>query len=247
MIFVAFDFEFHKDRRRSSHQRRGPGLIDEVGVSTLDTCDLLSQPVSSSTVCELIVSESRRIPKQIPLNRPTFLFGTSEVIVREELEQYLNSKILKRDENGGYRNVVVAGHEIRAERLAMKNIGIDLYDIERYPSVVGILDTRLLSYLVLERRPEFTYNTSLDGILQSFGVPFRKEYMHIAGNDANFTLKALLMIAVWSVEGLKLNPDQISMVAKLKAIAQTPIDDTISNPTVSFIARHHHLSWPTES
>lgn len=208
-------------------------MVDEVGVSILDTRDIFKLPLSSN-LSDIISSDSRRINNQIPLYRPTFLFGTSEVIARDDLEQYLNSKILIKDENSGNRNIVIVGQEIRAERLAMKHIGVDLYDFDNYPSVVGILDTRMLSYLVLEKRPEFTYNTSLDGLLESFGIPYQKEYLHVAGNDANFTLKVLLMIAARSVEGLDLNADQRCTVAKIQAVAQASIQDKLSNPTVRY-------------
>jgi hypothetical protein len=209
-------------------------MVDEVGVSILDTRDVFKLPSLSSDFSDIISSESRRINHQIPLCRPTFLFGTSDVIARDDLEQYLNSKILIKDENSGNRNIVIVGQEIRAERLAMKHIGVDLYDFDKYPSVVGILDTRMLSYLVLEKSPEFTYNTSLDGLLESFGIPYQKEYLHVAGNDANFTLKALLMIVARSVEGLDLDADQRYTVAKLQAIAQASIEDKLSTPTVSY-------------
>lgn len=176
VIFVALDFEFHRNKKRASNQMLGPWLVDEVGVATLNTRDLFKLSPLPSDGNNIVSSESRRIPQHNPLQRSSFLFGVSNAITRDELEEYLTSKILIKDENGGYRNNIIVGQEFRAERLAMKRIGIELYDYERYPSVVEILDTRLLSYLVLQKRPEFTYNTSLDGLLESFGV------FHFKGN-----------------------------------------------------------------
>lgn len=65
--------------------------------------------------------------------------------------------------------------------------------------------------------------------------------MHIAGNDANFTLKALLTIAVRSVEGLSLNVDQRSTITKLQAIAHFSIGDKLLKSTPDMLQRTAQL------
>ncbi|RDW69557.1 hypothetical protein BP6252_08577 [Coleophoma cylindrospora] len=67
--------------------------------------------------------------------------------------------------------------------LFLKNIGLDLLPI-------CILDIQKVSQTVLQ----VTRRQSLEQLVTILGCPFK--YLHIGGNDANFTLRALLMLVV---------------------------------------------------
>jgi DNA polymerase III epsilon subunit-like protein len=71
----------------------------------------------------------------------------------------------------------------------------------------------------------------LKAILEALEIPFH--HLHVAGNDAHFTAKALLMLAVRGTRnaGIKLNEDQEEMMAKLEAIGKASIDAELSKPT----------------
>jgi hypothetical protein len=62
-------------------------------------------------------------------------------------------------------------------------------------------------------------------------MPF--QFLHVAGNGAHFTAKALLMLTVQGTRnaGTKLNEDQEEMMTKLQAIGQASINAELSRPT----------------
>ncbi|KAL6904242.1 hypothetical protein GGI43DRAFT_432847 [Trichoderma evansii] len=65
------------------------------------------------------------------------------------------------------------------------------------------------------------YDYTLKKLLQDFGIPFTSEQLHVAGNDAHFTLRVLLMIAVTDVRReLEVVP---AWVPVFKAIAQASL------------------------
>jgi hypothetical protein len=78
----------------------------------------------------------------------------------------------------------------------------------------------------------------LKAVLEGLEIPFR--HLHVAGNDANFTLKALLMVAVRGTRdaNTKLNEDQEELLAKLQAIGQASIDAELSRETPD--SEKHH-------
>ncbi|OAQ61509.1 ribonuclease H-like protein [Pochonia chlamydosporia 170] len=77
----------------------------------------------------------------------------------------------------------------------------------------GHRQTTLLQKLNINLAPVFTLDTtscplstpdflhlSLKRLLQAFSIPFTGDRLHVAGNDAHFTLRVLLMIAVTDVQ-----------------------------------------------
>ena len=46
--------------------------------------------------------------------------------------------------------------------------------------------------------------------------------MHVAGNDANFTLRALLMLSIRDLDMAKCSEEQLTAVETIKAVAQFP-------------------------
>lgn len=87
------------------------------------------------------------------------------------------------------RNVVLVGHDIQADIKYCKDMG---YDISR-PKVCNMLetiDTRVMfQYLARDSQP-----TSLAKMLASLRI--KGWYLHNAGNDAVYTLRAMLGIAI---------------------------------------------------
>ncbi|KAM0487055.1 hypothetical protein ACHAPX_000323 [Trichoderma viride] len=65
------------------------------------------------------------------------------------------------------------------------------------------------------------YDYTLKKLLQDFGIPFTNKQLHVAGNDAHFTLRVLLMIAVADV---RRELDQVPIwVPVFEAIARAPL------------------------
>jgi hypothetical protein len=156
----------------------------------------------------------------MPKNSPgRFLFGESERMLRRNLLQYLKDTISMKSPAGARSKVVLVGHQISAELDIMQEIGINLRDQELY-SIEGILNT---STITRELGLPFSKLPSLGTILKFLGIPFRNRCLHNAGNDAHFTLRALLMLAAMSFER-KLEDSQTARISDLKSIALSPVD-----------------------
>ncbi|KAK6529991.1 hypothetical protein TWF694_003367 [Orbilia ellipsospora] len=62
---------------------------------------------------------------------------------------------------------------------------------------------------------------SLRCLLTFFGYPFSPNNLHCAGNDANFTLRLLLCLGVYSITGTLLSSDD-GLLENLRRIAYAP-------------------------
>lgn len=65
------------------------------------------------------------------------------------------------------------------------------------------------------------YDYTLKKLLQDFGIPFTNKQLHVAGNDAHFTLRVVLMIAVTDVRRELVEVP--TWVPVFEAIARTPL------------------------
>lgn len=102
----------------------------------------------------------------------------------------------------------------------------------------GYNDLRFLEQLDICFKPVYTLDTqksaqnllqllsrpSLGWLLSALGISHQRGSLHCAGNDAHFTLRALLMIAVRDAEEQGgLDDAQHAMVEVLRGIAKIPI------------------------
>jgi hypothetical protein len=172
VTIIAIDFEYRSTKRGNT--------IKEIGISTFCTDEWRQFP---STQKSEIHSRCHIMPKNSP---GRFLFGESERMLRRNLLQYLKDTISMKSPAGAPSKVVLVGHQIYAELDIMQEIGINLRDQELY-SIEGILNT---STITRELGLPFSKLPSLATILKFLGIPFRNRYLHNAGNDAHFTLRA---------------------------------------------------------
>jgi hypothetical protein len=86
------------------------------------------------------------------------------------------------------RNVVLIGHGILNELQALQSLG---FEFKRPP--FGILDASRIANKVFQ-----FWGGSLSDLLGVLGCPFNR--LHVARNDTNFTLRALLLLAAkWCI------------------------------------------------
>ncbi|KFA79666.1 hypothetical protein S40288_04090 [Stachybotrys chartarum IBT 40288] len=72
-------------------------------------------------------------------------------------------------------------------------------------------------------RSRIFHSYTLKKLLEEFSIPFTDDRLHVAGNDAHFTLRALLMIAVCDVRR-ELNEAPVWVwVPVLEAVARAPL------------------------
>ncbi|TKA53267.1 hypothetical protein B0A55_13171, partial [Friedmanniomyces simplex] len=173
-VFVSIDIEGGMDQWG----------IKEFGVAKLDTRDVVVNMASTSA--DLIHGHNYALAKG---HRRAFVFGDTTRVDSSHLAATIKDVCHIPDRKGLYgneteRRIVLVGHAIHNELMTMEAHGVKLDDI---PAVVGILDTSDLGQ-----------GGSLESLLTSLGLPLprnrqgKADSLHCAGNDAHYTLRALL-------------------------------------------------------
>jgi hypothetical protein len=186
IIFVSTDIEPNGD-----DDKRSGRPIREIGICTLDTRHLSQTSIEPHTILSTQNYQWKDGPNQM-LSRK-FLFGESKRIVPEDMRALLERAFRITDENGEARRIIVVGHGIKNELCSMKAIGIDLTNRIEFPSIVGMLDTVTISQPAISTGHKFRFPKRLINISERLEIPCH--CLHVAGNDAHFTLKVLLMLA----------------------------------------------------
>ena len=86
-------------------------------------------------------------------------------------------------------------HNYRWDLRRIKELGINLADKAKFPNLLGLVDTEMLALSWIKRlfAPEDTIGFRLFHLLWYVGLP--RKLLHVAGNDANGTIKALFLLA----------------------------------------------------
>lgn len=69
---------------------------------------------------------------------------------------------------------------------------------------------------------ELTYKVSLKELLVTLKCPSGRCCKHVTGNDANLTLRALLVLSIKDLDMAKCSREQLTAVETTKAVAQFP-------------------------
>ncbi|KAK0736187.1 Polynucleotidyl transferase, partial [Apiosordaria backusii] len=174
-VIIAIDFEGINTIKSGFTQKDN----SQVGFAILDTKDLRQVPPEKLiSTLNFAAGSSSYVTKA----SNKFLFGETIAIQSSSMVQTIQSHIPQD------RNVVLVGHGILNELQALQALG---FEFERPPS--GILDTSRIANEVFQ-----FWGGSLGDLLGVLGCPFNR--LHVAGNDANFTLRALLLLAAkWCI------------------------------------------------
>lgn len=199
IVFVAIDCE--------SNSRLGkdtPSSEDfQMGLAILDTRD-----VYSARLQDLISMHNFALgsPAYKAIASDEFLFGESMAITHSQVRQKLESTIPQA------RNVVLVGHAIENEIGMLKHFGTR---IENYG--FAVFDTSKIGAKVFPHtRPRIRLGTLLVKLKCKL---VRAHRVHCAGNDAHFTLRALLLLAAQTC--IQTSENQI-MLNIIKDLAYDP-------------------------
>lgn len=195
IVFIAIDFENIANIQRDLSQN----LDSEVGLAILDTRDFDSVPSTKLISTYNFASGSSDYQERA---RKKFLFGESIAIIQNNMLKSVKS-LVPPD-----RQVVFVGHDIQHDLRAL-----DLLDFDFSTFNITTLDTQSVFAEVISHE-----SLTLRRLLLTLGCPFTK--LHCGGNDANFTLKALLLLAVRSCvkqSGIE------RRLASMKEIALSPL------------------------
>ena len=198
-VFVAIDFE-------GNEHEHLPG-VNQIGVSTLDTRDL---PHASELGQNMIQAKLYCIPKPGSKRRALrrfqeemskrFKFSEPEWITREQIQDTLITIFRERGLDSCApsepRNIVLVGHALHNELRNMERLG---FRPESHARIIARFDTQ---HLAKEIRGE-TESTKLRKLVRdelsgknvyAAGAQSSKRPFHNAGNDAVFTLEAMLLL-----------------------------------------------------
>jgi hypothetical protein len=135
------------------------------------------------------------------------------------------------------RNIVLVGHGLSEDLAVLSSLGFDFQT-----SIIGIFDTAYISS-ELEMSP-----CSLGRLLDELECPTAS--LHNAGNDANFTLRALILLAIKGYKMQELNTlsakeNIAARIEALQYVSTTPLPgvkrQSKGNLGRKLSQRHGHL------
>lgn len=194
VIFIAADVEAYEH----AHD-----IITEIGISILDTRDLGDHPPGEDgkNWHQFIRSRHFRIKEFMHLNNKTYVhgcadrfdFGTSEIIPKDSAAKIVadcfkpDSNTSGSNQNEKLRNIVFLGHDTQQDVQYLRKIG---YDVTNLSNLLETQDTSIM-FRAFSEEPN---PRNLGYVVSLFGIePWN---MHNAGNDAAFTVQAMLGLCV---------------------------------------------------
>ncbi|KAI9740754.1 MAG: hypothetical protein M1818_004719 [Claussenomyces sp. TS43310] len=219
VIFICVDIEAYE---------RNHSLVTEIGIATLDTADItLTAPGRDGQNWKQAINARHfRIKEYGHLRNKDFVqgcaehfqFGSSEwvsigdtphtmaecfknphleairgpmpeVAIEDDVTLELRNQPKR---STAKRNIVLVGHDLGNDIDYLKGLGFDIHNLS---NIHGLLDTATM-YRALRKESQ---SRNLASILADLNIP--GWYLHNAGNDAVYTLQAMLGIALKDLEG----------------------------------------------
>jgi len=179
-VFVAIDFEateIIKNGFRDNGFRDG-NKNSQVGLAILDTRSL--NAASELTTFNFITGDDAYFEKSVR----RYSWGTAEKLRPSSMLSKINACLKSYQD----RNIFLIGHWMSGDLDALSELGFD------FGRITQSLDTCLLLRRLQLRRP------SLYSLLAKLDFPCSHMKFHNAGNDANLTLRALLLLGIKATE-----------------------------------------------
>ncbi|KAJ8130076.1 hypothetical protein O1611_g3560 [Lasiodiplodia mahajangana] len=185
--------------------------VTEIGLAVLDTEDLIDTcpGEKGENWFPLVQAHHIRIKERCYIVNSEFVngcpeafdFGESQIVPLDETNDAI-SKIIGDKKSKDERPVVIVGHDIKQDLDYLRGMG---YESRSVPHIVDEVDTKDM-FQRLERSSD---GRSLATICAELGV-LGHNY-HNAGNDAVYTLQAMIAIAIKrTVEGSDRNEDSFT-------------------------------------
>jgi hypothetical protein len=201
VVFVATDFEV-------SRRDKGKGVppFKQFSMATLDTRDLRSEALLSpgtKYISTQQLSTSHASKDFFDCDFTDFkecVFAETHFVSRDDLAativKSLHIQDIMSSDSKALRNIVLVGHSIICGIIYLQQLGIGLYATA---PVVAIPDALGMAKHVLGR------GYTLSALLNELECPCKASDFHNAGNDATYTLHAMLMLTIKSGEGRELS------------------------------------------
>jgi len=190
VVFICLDCEAYEHNSKK---------VTEVGLATLDTRELNGIPPGHNGVAwsakirshHAIIAEHARYKNRFfPSCPDKFIFGETMVIKLRQAAAWTRSFFLySTNDMAMERDIVLVGHALQNEKKYCKSFGLELEKIE---SLVDQFDTASML------RHDGKALLGLSRLMK--GLDIKTKHMHNAGNDATYTLQALVALAVYDPE-----------------------------------------------
>ncbi|KAK7908661.1 hypothetical protein PG985_015964 [Apiospora marii] len=230
--FVSIDLEGGENKTKT-YNLGSESNIRQIGIATLDTRDLQQSSLSddirtliSVSFFEVIGSKQR--DRQCDLT-PTRIHpkDVAATITRgicihddESDDDDVGSN------NNTLRNIILVGHSLGSDLSILRQLGLDIASLA---PVLFVLDTHSLSrYIFPPYSPLLPVaipegqqqDFSLAGVLARFSFRPAPSNFHNAANDAQYTLMAMVFLAIQSGEGRRrqFSPAELGRLARLEKL-----------------------------
>ena len=230
-VFIAIDLEYLSNFKQDSSQN----LNSQVGVAILDSRSLISSPPQTAISTYNFVTGST---SYCAATAKKYLFDKTITIHQRDILFNLESFIPRT------RNIILVGHDIRNDLQVLQ-----LLDFDLHTSIGGILDLGKIASKLLPN-----IRITLSSILTELRCPFQN--LHTAGNDAYFTLRALLLLAIRDYPEKEVDRNCQEILSALKVITNVSTPRK-SNPQLKNIKKkqrrfqknrkHQSKSWDIET
>ncbi|KAH9898852.1 hypothetical protein F4778DRAFT_171810 [Xylariomycetidae sp. FL2044] len=185
--FVCVDIEaWERDHR----------IVTEVGLAVLDRDDTMQQPPGRNAqnwfrlikahhfvIEEYTHLKNTRYVKGCP---EKFEFGQSKTVSLDAINRTIGA-IIGDNTTKDQRPVILVGHDLHSDMKYMKSL---CYNIWRYKRFIDEIDTKDMH----QRMVKGANGRSLTNVCGDLGLQCK--YPHNAGNDAVYTLRAMIVMAV---------------------------------------------------
>ncbi|KAK1781706.1 hypothetical protein QBC45DRAFT_38118 [Copromyces sp. CBS 386.78] len=191
VVFVAIDLEAYE---------LDQSMITEVGLAILDTAEIANVAPGEGRKNWFDLIKARHIRakefswaqnhRHVQGRAEYFDFGESEFIEVAKIASVLKETIEVKSSAGGdgaKRPVVLVFHDQSADLKYIRMLG---YDVASADNILEVVDTREM-YQYLSRSNNATKLSNVCGYLD---IPWKN--MHNAGNDAVYTLQAMIGLAI---------------------------------------------------
>ena len=205
IILVTTDFKNLGNIKQDSAQN----LDSQIGIAILDTKIFSSSRPEKAMSTHNFATGS---PRYWTATTNNFLFGMTTPIRQQDILAVLEGLVPRT------RDIALIGHDFKHDLHILQLLKFDLHT-----SIVRILDTQKIALEVLPDN-----SSTLGDILQALRCPV--ENLDTAGNDANFTSRALLLLAEKGYTHSPVSTGNQDTLASIRAIAQVAVSRQLSHP-----------------
>lgn len=206
-VFVSLDVEVASNRNLAPTKP----VVTQLAFANLDTRHIHSLSGSSDLrslisvhMFEVEPTPTTKMAARKKRRARQCIFAQPKLITSENLSTTVTQNLRITDslvgsENSNHlRNIVLVGHSPGEDLKVLRHLGID---VANAGPILTLIDTHSISRYLFppyhpERAPEPGHDFSLVGVLAKLGCLPPKSEFHNAGNDAVYTIYAMLLLAI---------------------------------------------------